>query len=802
MRKQTTSHRIPASFFCAILILCFTTAVSAQGLNFSVDFSAVGLPGTAVAADNDPADVFIGGGNNNMKRLDKTQLGLGALDNVDAVAFAIPVWYEGGPVYVEPENVWSGVGWYFSVDPAAVGVGATAVNTEQAKQPPEAAGDTFLTHGQSIGSNALAVDEGTIGLDAPGHPEDDEDSLDIWAPFLAKPLPRGSVFFSLDIGSPSLSNPPGFTEGDILMSDGNGGFELAVPPYIWSDLGNAPWFVDGSAASLGIAGQDLDALFMDSANFPYFSIAGTYGTIDPGDICVPDGLSTWPPSAPDGFADVVITYAQLGLLVADNVNALDAYEGSIEEVPDPEETWFVCVEATGKNYIQSVPDHVQPPSTGSANWCSPTAALNVIEFWEVIQGHLNAVGLIDPLDLVFPGGRVRTLSTTNDWIGWFMDTNNLTGTTDDLRGNGNDAHAGTYNKDIDLGLDDFINWDGTTTGNEPGWFPASYVKTPIPWDISADLRVLGDPTSEPNAWTNMKAEIDAGRPVIMSFVHWNIQNPVNALLSGVSGSIGASFYEWGAAAGSGSPGGGAGTENWNQRDDNPPLNVGHTVTVVGYIEQCDVDGAGSWPTADWVIVHDNWTSTPTNVAVPWADFTNAPPFDPDTWWGNNGPVVEVSWWTGSVYSDPDLDFDSDGMPDWWENLYGLNPGSGADAGTDLDGDGMTNLQEYNNGTDPTDTDSDDDGFSDYKEDQDGTDPNDLADNTPFTPVWVDFGGTGIEMGTSGQPTSTMGDAIKQVSVGGTLKITDVSGTNNTTETPTITKAMRIEAVAGPIVIGQ
>lgn len=46
------------------------------------------------------------------------------------------------------------------------------------------------------------------------------------------------------------------------------------------------------------------------------------------------------------------------------------------------------------------------------------------------------------------------------------------------------------------------------------------------------------------------------------------------------------------------------------------------------------------------------------------------------------------------------DDDSDGMPNAWETAHGLNPNDAADATQDLDHDGYTNLQEYQNGTDP------------------------------------------------------------------------------------------------------
>ena len=46
------------------------------------------------------------------------------------------------------------------------------------------------------------------------------------------------------------------------------------------------------------------------------------------------------------------------------------------------------------------------------------------------------------------------------------------------------------------------------------------------------------------------------------------------------------------------------------------------------------------------------------------------------------------------------DFDQDGMPDWWENQYGLNPDLPTDAFEDLDEDGFSNLEEYTQGTNP------------------------------------------------------------------------------------------------------
>lgn len=48
-----------------------------------------------------------------------------------------------------------------------------------------------------------------------------------------------------------------------------------------------------------------------------------------------------------------------------------------------------------------------------------------------------------------------------------------------------------------------------------------------------------------------------------------------------------------------------------------------------------------------------------------------------------------------------VDSDGDGMPDAWETSHGLNPKDANDASTDLDGDGVSNLDEYKADSDPT-----------------------------------------------------------------------------------------------------
>ncbi|MES2571151.1 MAG: cadherin-like domain-containing protein [Verrucomicrobiota bacterium] len=51
-------------------------------------------------------------------------------------------------------------------------------------------------------------------------------------------------------------------------------------------------------------------------------------------------------------------------------------------------------------------------------------------------------------------------------------------------------------------------------------------------------------------------------------------------------------------------------------------------------------------------------------------------------------------------SQPFIDSDGDGMPDWWEELHGFDKLK-HDAANDFDGDGVNNLAEYRAGTNPT-----------------------------------------------------------------------------------------------------
>jgi Mg-chelatase subunit ChlD/sugar lactone lactonase YvrE len=84
-------------------------------------------------------------------------------------------------------------------------------------------------------------------------------------------------------------------------------------------------------------------------------------------------------------------------------------------------------------------------------------------------------------------------------------------------------------------------------------------------------------------------------------------------------------------------------------------------------------------------------------------------------------LTNVAFSTAAYYEAPLQDKDNDALPDWWENLYGLNINNAdGDNGPngDPDGDGLNNLYEYLCDTNPRQADTDGDGVTDAMEDYD------------------------------------------------------------------------------------
>lgn len=102
-------------------------------------------------------------------------------------------------------------------------------------------------------------------------------------------------------------------------------------------------------------------------------------------------------------------------------------------------------------------------------------------------------------------------------------------------------------------------------------------------------------------------------------------------------------------------------------------------------------------------------------------------------------VTNVDGWAVGIHAvqiiDRSLDLDASGIPDWYEMKYALEPGSVALAAADTDGDGLSNLQEFQRGTNPRLADSDGDGLTDSQE---------VALNT--NPLNADTDGDGLSDG--------------------------------------------------------
>jgi hypothetical protein len=74
--------------------------------------------------------------------------------------------------------------------------------------------------------------------------------------------------------------------------------------------------------------------------------------------------------------------------------------------------------------------------------------------------------------------------------------------------------------------------------------------------------------------------------------------------------------------------------------------------------------------------------------------------------------ITVEEITFMVEENISFDQDGDGLPKWWEDKHGFLDDKANDAEYDIDSDNLTNLQEFEMGTDPRNDDTDEDGIPD------------------------------------------------------------------------------------------
>jgi len=235
-------------------------------------------------------------------------------------------------------------------------------------------------------------------------------------------------------------------------------------------------------------------------------------------------------------------------------------------------------------FLSKVPDASQPPPSAEDNWCTPMAVANAVSFldWTDVDWASGVTGNL-------------TVPLLSDALGYFLCTNGQ-GSPD--RANAGQRLPGTLTEDTGPGISHFADWDGRRPPS-PDLDKASYK-----WDA-----VWLDSEQEPEClWETYLMFLKEARvPPILIFEYWNPKLSEEPVKLEPDGEI-LWFAEWGDPI----------DTTLELKDKKVPNEVynkgdtvmGHAVTGVGFlVEERDVKR--------WALVHDNWATTPENVAVPW-----------------------------------------------------------------------------------------------------------------------------------------------------------------------------------------
>jgi hypothetical protein len=256
------------------------------------------------------------------------------------------------------------------------------------------------------------------------------------------------------------------------------------------------------------------------------------------------------------------------------------------------------------DFVDNVSDADQPPTntlglSNIQNWSTPIAAANILDYWDNEWEEIYTIDVNAEL----------TVAQAANYIGWFMNTNNL-GSND--RDDGEKAD-GTLISNITNGLSNWVMWEGdegTDLGFDDGGIGnVSYKHSYLNWDIETIDEWSSNVTT---AWSTLKSEVVANRPAIMTFMYWN---PVS------TGTVenGITFYSWGNAISNTEGATLEDTEIWEDWYEDyigggAEYSDGHSVTAIGYVEDYDAgDGDGE---QDWVIFHDSWDTIAGTGAIP------------------------------------------------------------------------------------------------------------------------------------------------------------------------------------------
>ena len=252
----------------------------------------------------------------------------------------------------------------------------------------------------------------------------------------------------------------------------------------------------------------------------------------------------------------------------------------------------LCGVAGADNAILNVPDWNQPsaypapvPVGGYGNWCSPTAAANALGYWEDVMGKTK---LTDQQAFALSPAYPATAGTWQQGLfndgsvemGWHMNTGGWQSVPQPFPPGVGTTPAANIGP-------------GIFTYASTGWVDGGtgIVKQAYPNIVVTTESKLDQPPAQlATMWPKYTAEIDAGRPVVSTFLHWVTIPFFNTVQINVGGQpITVEQYLFN------------------------PATEEHTVTGVGYLDQ--TPGVFHGDGTEYFIVHDNWGTTGTWVAV-------------------------------------------------------------------------------------------------------------------------------------------------------------------------------------------